>query len=174
MATALVPSIISEEEYLHTSYRPDCDFVDGLVLERNLGQFDHSLLQTFLASLFWINRKKWGVLGLVEQRLRFRRGKYRIPDILAVPLDYDRSQKVVSIAPLLCIEILSPEDRMPRILERCADYHALGVPETWIFDPETRQAFISKDLAVAQVTADFLRCGKIEISRDELFAEANA
>jgi len=168
VATAAL-HLISEEQYLHTSYRPDCNFVDGVVLERNSGQFDHSFLQPLLTSPFWNNRKNWGVLGLVEQRLRVRRGKYRVPDVLAVPLDYDRSQKVAAIAPLLCIEILSPEDTMPRILERCADYHALGVPETWIFDPETKQAFIARDLTVKQVTADLLRCGKIEFNLDELF-----
>ena len=36
---------ISVEEYLATSYRPDCDFVDGQLIERNLGTKDHSKLQ---------------------------------------------------------------------------------------------------------------------------------
>ena len=44
-ATMLVPV----EEYLRTSYRPDRDYVDGEVLERNLGEHDHSDLQTELA-----------------------------------------------------------------------------------------------------------------------------
>ncbi len=35
MATATHHSI-SVSEYLHTSYRPDCDYVDGMVEERNL------------------------------------------------------------------------------------------------------------------------------------------
>jgi hypothetical protein len=38
-------SLVSVHEYLSTSYRPDCDYVDGVVLERNLGETDHSLLQ---------------------------------------------------------------------------------------------------------------------------------
>ena len=37
---------ISVREYLNTSYRPDCDYIDGEVLERNLGEIDHSLLQS--------------------------------------------------------------------------------------------------------------------------------
>ena len=36
---------ISVEDYLSTSYRPDCEYVDGVLLERNLGEFDHSRLQ---------------------------------------------------------------------------------------------------------------------------------
>jgi Uma2 family endonuclease len=172
MATA-VANLISEEEYLRTTYHPDCDFVNGVVLERNLGQFDHSTLQTLLAMLFMNNKATWGVLGRVEQRLRVGTGKYRVPDLMALPLDYDRSQKIVAIAPLLCIEILSPDDTMPRIHQRCRDYYDLGVPETWIFDPETREVFIAKDRTVTQFTEDLLHCGKIEISCSALFAQAD-
>jgi len=32
-----VAAKISLEEYLNTCYRPDCDYVDGEVLERNFG-----------------------------------------------------------------------------------------------------------------------------------------
>jgi len=171
-ATAIA-NLISEEEYLRTTYHPDCDFVDGVVLERNWGQFDHSTWQTLLAMLFLNNKIAWGVLGRVEQRLRVRPGKYRVPDFMALPLDYDRSQKIVAIAPLLCIEILSPNDTMPRIHQRCLDYYDLGVPETWIFDPETKQVFIAKDRTVTRFTQDVLRCGKIEISCSALFAQAD-
>jgi hypothetical protein len=37
--------LISVEEYSSMSYRPDCDFVDGEVIERNFGTKDHSKLQ---------------------------------------------------------------------------------------------------------------------------------
>jgi Putative restriction endonuclease len=113
MATALTPPLtISEEEYLTTSYSPDCDFVDGVVLDRPLGQFDHANLQRVLVGLFFVHEQEWGVLGLPEQRLRVRPRKYRVPDLLVLTLDYDRAQ-VVTIPPLLCIEIVSPDDRLP-------------------------------------------------------------
>ena len=38
-------------EYLRTSYHPDCDYVDGEVQERNLGEFDHAAIQAFLDRL---------------------------------------------------------------------------------------------------------------------------
>ena len=37
-------TLISVTDYLATSYSPDCDYVDGRVEERNLGQRDHSNL----------------------------------------------------------------------------------------------------------------------------------
>jgi Uma2 family endonuclease len=170
MATELELAIpISEAEYLQTSYHPDCDFVDGIVMERTLGQFDHANLQTLLAAIFVNNRKTWNVLGLVEQRLRVRPGKYRVPDLLVVPLNYDRSQQVVTNAPLLCIEIVSPDDRMPRILERCWEYFELGVPETWIFDPETKRAFVATNHLLTEKFGK-LHCGLIEIDPADLFA----
>ena len=38
-------ALVSLEEYLATSYHPDCDYVDGMLTERNVGQKDHSKLQ---------------------------------------------------------------------------------------------------------------------------------
>ena len=35
-------------EYLETSYRPDCDYLEGELLERNGGEWDHSRLQGLL------------------------------------------------------------------------------------------------------------------------------
>ena len=37
-------TLISVEDYLASCYEPDCDFVDGHVEERNVGEWDHSRL----------------------------------------------------------------------------------------------------------------------------------
>jgi hypothetical protein len=34
-------SSISITEYLESSYRPDCDYVDGRLVDRNVGERDH-------------------------------------------------------------------------------------------------------------------------------------
>ena len=47
MATA---TIVPVEEYLRTSYDPDMEYVDGALLERNVGERRHSRLQ-FLIGL---------------------------------------------------------------------------------------------------------------------------
>jgi hypothetical protein len=38
-------TLVSVQEYMATSYRPDRDFVDGELQKRNLGELEHSLLQ---------------------------------------------------------------------------------------------------------------------------------
>jgi len=40
-------SLVSLEEYLSTSYDPDCDYVDGAVLERNVGEIELPLTEVF-------------------------------------------------------------------------------------------------------------------------------
>ncbi len=44
--------IISVREYLRTSYSPDCENVDGRIVERNVGDTGHSVLLLFLAGIF--------------------------------------------------------------------------------------------------------------------------
>jgi hypothetical protein len=46
-------TVISLEEYLHSMYRPDCDYVDGNVIERNVGEFAHSLMQGIVMGLLF-------------------------------------------------------------------------------------------------------------------------
>jgi hypothetical protein len=40
------------EEYLTTVCRPDCDYVDGKVLGRNMGERDHAWLETTVGAYF--------------------------------------------------------------------------------------------------------------------------
>jgi Uma2 family endonuclease len=162
---------VSLEEYLHTTYRPDCDWIDGELRERNLGQFDHANLQGILAGIFFLNRVKWRVIALPEQRLRITPSRYRVPDLLVVPADYDRSP-IVSIAPLLCMEILSPDDTIRDIVERSEDYLSLGTPQVWIFDPVQKRAYVKSSQGLHEVDpASTLQCGTIEISLSELFQQ---
>jgi Uma2 family endonuclease len=50
-------------------------------------------------------------------------------------------EEVLTKPPFICVEILSPEDRMSRVQTRINDYLAMGVPYVWVLDPETKQAF---------------------------------
>lgn len=73
------PALRSIEEYLRTSYSPDVDFVDGEIEERNLGEYEHAKVQSFVAQLFMKHEETWGTDVLVEQRIRVSatRGAYR-------------------------------------------------------------------------------------------------
>lgn len=137
---ATVPAILSLEDYLRTSYTPDVDFLDGEIEERNVGEHDHARLQYLLAPFFFSKEKLWGIHGVVEQRLRVSPTKVRICDLALLRADAPREQ-VVETPPLICIEILSPEDRLPRAALVLADYLAMGVENIWLIDPLRRAAY---------------------------------
>lgn len=50
-------------------------------------------------------------------------------------------EQILTKPPFLCIEILSPEDRMSRVEERIDDFLTMGVPYIWLLDPATRRAY---------------------------------
>jgi Uma2 family endonuclease len=131
---------IPVSEYLRTVYRPDCDYVDGELEERNLGEQTHSLVQAAITAAFYINRRVWGLRALPEQRVQVAGNRYRIPDICVVSAD-DPIVPILTEAPVLCVEVLSPEDRFQRILTRAQEYQRMGVKHVWIIDPETREAW---------------------------------
>ena len=54
---------VSVEEYPETAYRPDCDYVYGEIVERNLGEYDHSRLQTLLSYYLVAREMLWGITG---------------------------------------------------------------------------------------------------------------
>jgi Uma2 family endonuclease len=136
MATS---SLVSVDQYLTTSYRPDCDYVDGVLLERNVGEFDHGRLQTAIAAFYYNHRKQWRVHASTEQRVQVAPTRFRIPDV-CVSAETEPEQ-IFRTPPLICIEILSEDDRLAEMRERVEDYLNFGVPYVWILDPHQRTAW---------------------------------
>ena len=150
MATAAQTPYLSVEQYLHTSYRPDVDYVEGHTEERNSGEYDHSTLQGTLFSLLRSRRHEWNVRVAVELRVQTSAYRFRVPDVCVLDRTQPKEQ-VVRRPPLLCIEVLSPEDTVRRMIERAQDYLAMGVGAVWLFDPASRTVTIcSQDGLTAQ------------------------
>ncbi|MGH9598582.1 MAG: Uma2 family endonuclease, partial [Terracidiphilus sp.] len=132
--------LVSLEEYLSTVYEPDCEYDDGVIVERNLGEFEHSFLQTILATLFTTNMDGWGVYGLTEQRVQIAQRKYRVPDVCVLRMDAP-AEDILTRPPLIAIEILSPEDTISRARKKAAEYLQFGIEHVWVIDPKARVAY---------------------------------
>src|ERR1035437_6917332 len=133
MATILQ---IPLDEYLGITYRPDREYVDGEIRERNVGKWEHARIQWLLALWFGTHEKQWGITGSTEQRVRVAENRIRVPDL--VVLTAGSQPDVIVDPPLLVIEILSPNDSYSDTQERAQDYRAMGVETVWIIDPKTR------------------------------------
>ena len=132
--------MISVDEYLTTAYRPDCDYVNGIVEERNVGQKDHAKLQFRIPNWFWMRGKSLGLLALPDWRLRVAQDRYRVPDVCVVALPEPEGPVLVD-PPYIVIEILSPDDTLGKLQERLDDYLAIGVENIWVINPDNKRGW---------------------------------
>jgi Uma2 family endonuclease len=136
-------------EYLETAYSPDCDYIDGEVQERNLGEREHAALQGILAAIFSNHRKDWGVITLPEQRVQISKSNYRVADLCVVKTTAPRTG-IVHQPPLIAIEILSSGDTFRELRKRVDNYLDMGVEHIWTFDPWNRKAYVSTSTAFTE------------------------
>ena len=138
MATA--PALMTMEQYLHTAYSPDVDFVDGEIQERNVGEKDHGRLQSMISAWFAARETDLSLDTTIEMRMRVSTTRVRICDV-AVFRAGAPDEQVAIAPPLICVEVMSPEDRLSRAIKVLEDYRAMGVPHIWLIDPQERLAY---------------------------------
>jgi Uma2 family endonuclease len=163
----MATTAVTIEEYLSTSYRPDCDYVDGEVQERNSGTYDHGRLQLAIGLYFYTRRDEWGISVVPEQRIQVSPTRFRVPDvcvILGPP-----AEQIFRKPPFICIEIVSPDDRVSRTNQRMIDYLNFGVPYVWLIDPETRKAWRCTPGAMVEVTELRSENPTMVVPLDQLF-----
>jgi len=139
MSTKLLMDV---EEYLRTSFEgPDCEYLDGEVVERNIGELPHGDLQTNLSRLLFRFRSTLGIRVITEIRIQINARRLRVADI-ALWRNDDIGKRIPTVPPFLVVEILSPEDRTVRMLPKIQEYLSIGVEYVWLIDPEEKAALI--------------------------------
>jgi Uma2 family endonuclease len=161
------------EYYLHETWSPDREFVNGEIVERNLGEKSHAAWQIALCRLLSDLRMSANIRVYPELRLQTSATNFRIPDVMAI----DRNapdEEIITHAPLLCVEILCPEDRYSKMEEKVEEYFRMGVPAVWIIDPRTQTGYQCEGARVAdwRVTATLVVPGTtIRIEMSALLAD---
>ncbi len=168
MSTA---ALVGLQEYLTTTYRPDCDYVDGVLVERNVGQNDHSELQGEVFTFFRSRRQELHLAVFPALRIQISARRFRVPDICVVTLP-EPDEQIFTQPPYICIEILSPDDTFPSLQERFDDYLAMGVPNIWVLDPASRRGWRVTREGHFEALDGVLRTGdgRVEMRMADLFA----
>jgi Uma2 family endonuclease len=135
-------ALMPVEEYLATSFEgPDREYVDGIVVERNVGELDHANTQGELVYFFRRLREKLGTWAFPELRVQVLPTRFRVPDV-CVTVGPPPAEPVLRTAPFLVIQILSPDDRASELQENIDEYLAFGVRFVWVIDPRTRRGYV--------------------------------
>ncbi len=126
-------------DYLGHTTDPDCDYVEGRLVERNVGEISHSDAQgrTYAFVQFSVP----GFWAGVEVRTQIRPDRFRVPDVVIVRGGRPAG-RVITAPPEVAVEVLSPEDRAADLQDRIDDYLRFGVRAVWVIDPERKRAWI--------------------------------
>ena len=156
-----IAELVSVEQYLHTDFEPDAEFVEGRIVERPMPNWEHSRVQGFLDRTLGAMESD-AFFAVTEQRIRTRVDRFRVPD-LCVVTERPTWRGIVTAPPHLCVEILSPENRMPDILEKVREYLAFGVEWVWVIDPDTCSGQIHTATGVSSVQNRIFATDRLEI-----------
>ena len=160
-------ALISVEEYLGRTEKPNAEYIDGVVYPKAMPTTPHAQIQWMMMLLL----HQQGMRALPEVSVRLSATKYLVPDVVA-------GNNIGSPYPtepvLLCAEILSPEDRVGAMLAKCEQYHSWGVPYCWVVDPVKQTAW-EYHLGGEPNRVDrdgTLRAGELNIRLSDLFKVA--
>jgi Uma2 family endonuclease len=120
--------------YLRSSYEPDAEYVDGVIEERPMGEYDHSSWQHAVELWFAQHATEWGIRVRPELRIQVAKTNFRVPDVTVLDRNLPIEQ-VITQAPIAVIEILSPEDTVTRMMTKLANYEAMGIKTILILNP---------------------------------------
>ncbi len=135
-----------------------------------MGDGPHSAMQRFFLKFFFRLEEAHGIRAYPELRTQVTMTNYRIPDVL-VQRRNDPFELIVTVPPLLCIEILSPDDRMSEMHEKIEDYLRMGVSAVWIVDPRRRTAMFADGTGTRSTDVLELPGTPIRVTIREMFAE---
>jgi Uma2 family endonuclease len=148
---------VSIEEYLSTVYEHDCEYVDGVIEERDLGEFEHAYVQGILISLFNNHRADWGVYALPELRVQTQKAHFRVPDV-TVLREGSKREGIITYPPLLVIEVQSPDIPLRKTELKAMEYRQFGIEHVWVIDPYARVAYLGMEKGL-----DLVRSGELTI-----------
>ena len=120
---------------LYAERKPYFELLDGAALQKTLPTKLHSILQFVLAVLL----KELGFKARPELTLAIDDTWEPTPDVCGIigPEEGPYPTHAVAVA----IEVLSPDDRFTRIIQKCRKYAEWGIADILVFDPVGREGW---------------------------------
>jgi Uma2 family endonuclease len=158
-------SQVPVELYLRSSFEPDAEYVDGHIEQRPMGEFDHASWQQAIQHWFLQHSREWNIRVRPELRVQVSPTNYRVPDVVVFDRDHPIEQ-ILTRAPIAVFEVLSPEDTIPRMLRKLADYEQMGIPTIIVVDPGPQQIYQYQSGSLSKLTTPVLQLAGSRCSID--------
>jgi len=159
--------LVTVNQYLNTADDPEMEYVDGVLVERPVGDLVHALVQANVIAAF--ARKHADVYAVPELRSKTDETRFRLPDVCVVLRP--PSTKYLVDAAFIVIEILSEEDAMSRTLEKLGEYRRHGVLHIWLISARLRKLFSYAADGLQELHDDVIATSapRLELTRDDIF-----
>lgn len=174
---AAAHSFLTSERF-EQLYPDDCkpyvEYWFGEAVQKCMPTVVHGVMQWVLAML--LSRRGW--MAASEVRLKISKVAYPVPDVIAnrTPLQDPSPTEPFD----LCVEILSPGDKLRDVFTKGAHYLDWGIRTVWIIDPKKATAYkmcLNNPQPVPVSMSGYLVAGsgeaEVVIPLSELFAETD-
>jgi Uma2 family endonuclease len=159
-------ALVPVEEYLRMSFEgPDPEYLDGELVERNLGDDSHCSTQARLAICFGKHLDRLRIRTEIHMRLASAR--IRVADLAIFrekPAD-----RIPSSPPHVAVEIVSPGDRYIEIHDKLEEYRRWGIQHIWLMDPTSRTFSVYDDAGLREVPVLKLPEYELTIQKSDVF-----
>jgi hypothetical protein len=165
-------SSIPLDLYLRRVYRPDCDYIDGKVRERNAGYWPHSEMIAIIGSKLHEFAKATDTVALLSVRIQLSDDCVLVPDICLARRTRPREDVIVT-PPLLCVEVVAEADTFLAMQERVDRLLLIGVDNVWLIDERGRFGWVASRQGFLRPEDGIFRVGgtSVKISLEELLME---
>jgi Uma2 family endonuclease len=134
---------MSRDVYNRTfRWHPDAEFVDGVIEKRPGAEWDHSRWHAGLAYWFHEYEETSNVRVLLSLRVQVAPTRVRVPDVVLLDDRQPVEQVVKNHPPVAVFEILSPQDRVLRLLRKLEEYRQMGIAHIWVIDPDVNSSYL--------------------------------
>ncbi|MGA8598125.1 MAG: Uma2 family endonuclease [Bryobacteraceae bacterium] len=115
--------------------KPHYELLNGEAVQKPMPTRLHSILQFVLAMML----KELGFKARPELTLAIDDAWEPVPDVSGIGAPEEDPYPTRAIA--VAIEVLSPDDRFARVIQKCRKYAQWGIKDILVFDPVGREAW---------------------------------
>jgi Uma2 family endonuclease len=158
------------EQYLHTSFEVEPDYVGGELVERHVGSLPHAKAKgRMLELLGGLKGFSWRLYMSITMIMSPTR--CRVADLAAFANEPLPGKQYPDEPGELVVEVVEQEDSLAELMQKLAEYHTWGVKHVWSVDPWTRKLFIYDNSGYHEMPVFELPEFGARISPAELFTQ---